>query len=201
MQKTKKSPMWWIPTLYLAEGLPYIAVNTLSTILYKNMGMSNAELAFYTGWLYLPWVIKPFWSPFVDIIKTKRWWTVYTQLLMGIAFAALAFVLPLDNYLLFSLAIFWLIGFLSATHDIAADGFYMLALDSSDQSLYVGVRSAFYRLATILGQGGIVMAAGYLEATTGDIPLAWAITFATISVNSFIVTSLPVPAFTVSSPE
>ena len=106
MQKTKKSPMWWIPTLYLAEGLPYIAVNTLSTILYKNMGMSNAELAFYTGWLYLPWVIKPFWSPFVDIIRTKRWWTVYTQLLMGIAFAALAFVLPLDNYLLFSLAIF-----------------------------------------------------------------------------------------------
>lgn len=188
MQKTKKSPMWWIPTLYLAEGLPYIAVNTLSTILYKNMGMSNAELAFYTGWLYLPWVIKPFWSPFVDIIKTKRWWTVYTQLLMGIAFAALAFVLPLDNYLLFSLAIFWLIGFLSATHDIAADGFYMLALDSSDQSLYVGVRSAFYRLATILGQGGIVMAAGYLEATTGDIPLAWAITFATMSVLFLLVT-------------
>lgn len=188
MQNTKKSPMWWIPTLYLAEGLPYIAVNTLSTILYKNMGMSNADLAFYTGWLYLPWVIKPFWSPFVDIIRTKRWWTVYTQLLMGIAFAALAFVLPLDNYLLFSLAIFWLIGFLSATHDIAADGFYMLALDSSDQSLYVGVRSAFYRLATILGQGGIVMVAGYLEATTGHIPLAWAITFATLSVLFLLVT-------------
>ena len=206
MQKTKKSPMWWIPTLYLAEGLPYIAVNTLSTILYKNMGMSNAELAFYTGWLYLPWVIKPFWSPFVDIIKTKRWWTVYTQLLMGIAFAALAFVLPLDNYLLFSLAIFWLIGFLSATHDIAADGFYMLALDSSDQSLYVGVRSAFYRLATILGQGGIVMAAGYLEATTGDIPLAWAITFATMSVLFLLVTfyhirMLPKPAADRSSVE
>ena len=125
MRKTKKAPMWWIPTLYLAEGLPYIAVNTLSTILYKNMGMSNEDLAFYTGWLYLPWVIKPFWSPFVDILKTKRWWTIYTQLLIGISFAALAFVLPLSNYLILSLVIFWVIGFLSATHDIAADGFYV----------------------------------------------------------------------------
>lgn len=180
--------MWWIPSLYLAEGLPYIAVNTLSTILYKNMGMSNEDLAFYTGWLYLPWVIKPFWSPFVDIIKTKRWWTLATQLFMGIAFAALAFVLPLNSYLQFSLAIFWLIGFLSATHDIAADGFYMLALDSSDQSLYVGIRSAFYRLATILGQGGIVMVAGYLESTTQNIPLSWAITFATLSILFLLIT-------------
>ncbi len=180
--------MWWIPTLYLAEGLPYIAVNTLSTILYKNMGMSNEDLAFYTGWLYLPWVIKPFWSPFVDILKTKRWWTIYTQLLIGISFAALAFVLPLSNYLILSLVIFWVIGFLSATHDIAADGFYMLALDSSDQSLYVGIRSAFYRLATILGQGGIVIAAGYLELSTGNIPLAWAITFAMLSVLFIAVT-------------
>ena len=144
--------MAWIPTLYVAEGLPYVAVNTLSVIMYKNLGMSNTDIAFYTGWLYLPWVIKPFWSPFVDIIKTKRWWTVTTQFIIGAAFAAIALTLPLDSYVAMSLAVFWLIGFASATHDIAADGYYMLALDSSDQSLYVGIRSAFYRLATIFRQ-------------------------------------------------
>ncbi len=181
MKKKNTHPMTWIPSLYLAEGIPYIAVNTLSVIMYKNLGMSNADLAFYTGWLYLPWVIKPFWSPFVDIIRTKRWWTVSMQWLMGLAFAALAFVMPLDFYLQLSIAVFWLIGFASATHDIAADGFYMHALDSSDQSLYVGVRSAFYRLATIFGQGGLVMLAGWLETSTGDIPLAWSITFAVLS--------------------
>ncbi len=177
----RRHPMTWIPSLYLAEGLPYIAVNTLSVIMYKNMGLSNADLAFYTGWLYLPWVIKPFWSPFVDIIRTKRWWTVSMQWLIGLAFAALAFVMPLDFYLQLSIAVFWLIGFASATHDIAADGYYMLALDSSDQSLYVGVRSAFYRLATIFGQGGLVVLAGWLETSTGNIPFAWAVTFAVLS--------------------
>ncbi len=174
--------MAWIPTLYLAEGIPYIAVNTLSVIMFKNMGMSNADLAFYTGWLYLPWVIKPFWSPFVDIISTKRWWTVAMQFVMGVACAALAFVLPLSVCLQMSLAIFWLIGFASATHDIAADGYYMLALDSSDQSFYVGIRSTFYRLATIFGQGGLVMLAGFLETSTGNVPMAWSITFIILSV-------------------
>lgn len=174
-------PMAWIPTIYIAEGLPYVAVNTLSVIMYKNMGMSNADIAFYTGWLYLPWVIKPFWSPFIDIIRTKRWWTVTMQFAIGAAFAAIALTLPLDTYVILSLAIFWLIGFASATHDIAADGYYMLALDSSDQSLYVGIRSAFYRLATIIGQGGIVMAAGWMETAFGDIPRAWAVTFLIMS--------------------
>lgn len=162
--------MAWIPTLYVAEGLPYVAVNTLSVIMYKNMGMSNADIAFYTGWLYLPWVIKPFWSPFVDIIRIKRWWTVCTQFIIGCGFAAIALTLPMDSYVVMSLAVFWLIGFASATHDIAADGYYMLELDSSDQSLYVGIRSAFYRLATIIGQGGVVMAAGWMETTFGNVP-------------------------------
>lgn len=182
MKRKRKSPLLWVPSLYLAEGIPYVVVNTLSVIMYKRMGMSNADLAFYTGWLYLPWVIKPFWSPFVDIIKTKRWWTVTMQFVIGAAFAALAFTLPLGFYIRLSLAFFWIIGFASATHDIAADGYYMLALDSSDQSLYVGIRSAFYRLATILGQGGVVMMAGYLERSAGNIPLAWAITFVMLSV-------------------
>ena len=173
--------MLWVPTLYMAEGLPYVAVNTLSVIMYKNLGMSNTDIAFYTGWLYLPWVIKPFWSPFIDILKTKRWWTVTTQFIIGAAFAAIAFVLPLDFYLALSLAAFWLTGFASATHDIAADGYYMLALDTSDQSLYVGIRSAFYRVATIIGQGGVVMAAGWMETAFGDIARAWSVTFLILS--------------------
>lgn len=179
--------MAWIPTLYVAEGLPYVAVNTLSVIMYKNLGMSNTDIAFYTGWLYLPWVIKPFWSPFVDIIRTKRWWTVTTQFIIGAAFAAIALTLPLDSYVVMSLAVFWLIGFASATHDIAADGYYMLALDSSDQSLYVGIRSAFYRLATIIGQGGVVMAAGWMETAFGNVPRAWAVTFLILSALFFAV--------------
>ena len=179
--------MAWIPTLYVAEGLPYVAVNTLSVIMYKNMGMSNTDIAFYTGWLYLPWVIKPFWSPFVDIIRTKRWWTVTTQFIIGAAFAAIALTLPLHSYVAMSLAVFWLIGFASATHDIAADGYYMLALDSSDQSLYVGIRSAFYRLATIIGQGGVVMAAGWMETAFGNVPRAWAVTFLILSALFFAV--------------
>lgn len=183
----KISPMAWIPTLYIAEGLPYVAVNTLSVIMYKNMGMSNTDIAFYTGWLYLPWVIKPFWSPFVDIIRTKRWWTVFTQFIIGAAFAAIALTLPLDSYMTMSLAVFWLIGFASATHDIAADGYYMLALDSSGQSLYVGVRSAFYRLATIIGQGGIVMAAGWMETAFGNVPKAWSVTFLILSAFFLVI--------------
>ena len=181
MKSKRIPPMAWIPTLYVAEGLPYVAVNTLSVIMYKNLGMSNTDIAFYTGWLYLPWVIKPFWSPFVDIIRTKRWWTVTTQFIIGAAFAAIALTLPLNSYVVLSLAVFWLIGFASATHDIAADGYYMLALDSSDQSLYVGIRSAFYRLATIIGQGGVVMAAGWMETAFGNVPQAWAVTFLGLS--------------------
>ena len=187
MKSKRIPPMAWIPTLYVAEGLPYVAVNTLSVIMYKNLGMSNTDIAFYTGWLYLPWVIKPFWSPFVDIIRTKRWWTVTTQFIIGAAFAAIALTLPLDSYVVMSLAVFWLIGFASATHDIAADGYYMLALDSSDQSLYVGIRSAFYRLATIIGQGGVVMAAGWMETAFGNVPRAWAVTFLILSVLFLLI--------------
>ncbi|MDE6772530.1 MAG: MFS transporter, partial [Muribaculaceae bacterium] len=121
------SPWKWIPTLYVSEGLPYFAVNTLTVIMYTNMGVGLAEMAFFTGWLYLPWVIKPFWSPFVDIFKTKRWWVVSMQLLIGICMAAVAMALPVGAFFSITLAFFWLTAFVSATHDIAADGFYMLA--------------------------------------------------------------------------
>ena len=171
------SPWAWIPTLYFAQGLPYIAVMTISVIMYKRLGISNAELAFYTGWLNLPWVIKPLWSPFIDLIKTKRWWITWMQLLIGAGLAGIAFTIPTDYFFQLTLAIFWLMAFSSATHDIAADGFYMLGLSSHEQALFVGIRSTFYRIATIAGQGLLIMLAGHLEKTTNNIPFSWSITF------------------------
>jgi len=179
-----KKNLWsWIPSLYFAEGIPYVVVaTTFSSILYKQLGLSNADIALYTGWLYLPWVIKPFWSPFVDLFKTKRWWTLVMQFLMGIAFAGVAFCIPTTYFLQSTLAIFWLIAFSSATHDIAADGFYMIALDSHQQSFFVGIRSTFYRLAMIVGQGALVMLAGRLEKIFPSIAQAWSFTFFGIAI-------------------
>ena len=173
----KASPWAWIPTLYFAQGLPYVAVMTISVIMYKRLGISNAELAFYTGWLNLPWVIKPLWSPFIDLIKTKRWWITWMQLLIGAGLAGIAFTIPTDYFFQLTLAVFWLMAFSSATHDIAADGFYMLGLSSHEQALFVGIRSTFYRIATIAGQGLLIMLAGHLEKTTNNIPFSWSITF------------------------
>lgn len=170
-QNKKISPWAWIPTLYFAQGLPYVAVMTISVIMYKRLGISNTDIALYTSWLYLPWVIKPFWSPFVDLFKTKRWWIVVMQLIVGCGLAGIAFTLPTSAFFQLTLAIFWVIGFASATHDIAADGFYMLALDTHSQSKYVGIRSTFYRCATIFGQGILVIIAGLLEMGTGLDPV------------------------------
>lgn len=172
-----KNPWSWIPTLYFAEGLPYVLVMTVSVIMYKNLGISNTEIAFYTSWLYLPWVIKPFWSPFVDLLKTKRWWITTMQLLIGAGLAGIAFFLPSSFFFQATLAVFWLMAFSSATHDIAADGFYMLALNESEQSLFVGIRNIFYRIATITGQGLLIVLAGMLEKWTGNIPYAWSLVF------------------------
>lgn len=172
-----KNPWSWIPTLYFAEGLPYVLVMTVSVIMYKNLGISNTEIAFYTSWLYLPWVIKPFWSPFVDLLKTKRWWITTMQLLIGAGLAGIAFFLPTNFFFQATLAVFWLMAFSSATHDIAADGFYMLALNESEQSLFVGIRNIFYRIATITGQGLLIVLAGMLEKWTGNIPYAWSLVF------------------------
>jgi len=163
----KRSPWAWIPSLYFAQGLPYVAVMTVSVIMYKRLGISNTDIALYTSWLYLPWVIKPFWSPFIDLLKTKRWWVVTMQMLVGAGLAGIAFTIPASNFFQLTLAVFWLIAFSSATHDIAADGFYMLALDSHDQAMYVGIRSTFYRIATITGQGLLIIIAGLLETSTG----------------------------------
>ena len=171
-KKTKKRNPWaWIPTLYFAQGLPYVAVMTISVIMYKRLGMSNTDIALYTGWLGLPWVIKPFWSPFVDIIKTKRWWVLIMQWVVAIALAGIAFTIPTAWWVQLTFAVFMLMGFASATHDIAADGFYMLALTEHEQSLFVGIRSTFYRIATVVGQGLLVILAGVIEMNSGLEPL------------------------------
>lgn len=176
--KKLTSPWAWIPTLYFAEGIPYVAVMTISVILYKQMGLSNSDITFYTSWLYLPWVIKPLWSPLVDLVKTKRWWILIMQLLIGAALGGVAFTIPTNFWLQGTLFFFWIMAFSSATHDIAADGYYMIALDEHEQSLFVGIRSTFYRLATIIGSGVLVMIAGALQERFGQsIPLSWSLMF------------------------
>lgn len=175
---TQKRQHWkWLPSLYFAEGLPFVVVMTVSVIMYKRLGISNAEIAFYTSWLYLPWVIKPLWSPIVDILKTRRFWIITMQLLVGAGFATIALCLQADNFFRYSLAALWLVAFSSATHDIAADGFYILSLNDHEQAWFVGIRNTFYRLAMIAGQGLLVMVAGYLESETNDVSLSWSIVF------------------------
>ncbi|MBZ0199030.1 MAG: MFS transporter [Ignavibacteriaceae bacterium] len=167
LKSTIRNAWAWVPSLYYAEGIPYVVVMLVSVVMYKRMGVSNTDIAFYTSLLYLPWVIKPLWSPFVDLIKTKRFWIVVMQLIIGAGLAGVAFVIPGPDFLKYSLAFLFLLAFSSATHDIAADGFYMLGLDEHDQAFYVGIRSTFYRLAMITGQGILVIIAGYFEVHSG----------------------------------
>ncbi|ELX11562.1 major facilitator superfamily domain-containing protein [Janthinobacterium sp. HH01] len=150
----------------------------LSSVMYKKLGVSNTDLAFYTAWLYLPWVIKPLWSPIVELFGTKRRWIVLLQLLTGAALASVALTLQLPEFFRMSLAALWLMAFSSATHDIASDGYYMLGLPTQhQQAAFVGVRSAFYKLAMISGQGGLVYLAGRLTVSSGDPAWAWSLVF------------------------
>ena len=173
-----RSPWAWIPSLYLAEGLPYTVVMSVSVIMYKSFGISNTDIALYTSWLYLPWVIKPFWSPVVDLLGTRRRWVWVMQLLIGAGLAGVALTVPMPSMFQWTLAVFWLMAFASATHDIAADGLYMLATTSQEQAFFVGVRNTFYRGALIFGQGLIVALAGVLEKQTGSKPHAWTVAMA-----------------------
>ncbi len=158
----KVSPWAWVPSVNFAEGIPYVIVITLSVVMYKQFGMSNGDVAFYTGWFYLPWLIKPLWSPVVDVLRTRRWWIVAMEMLVAVGLASIAFTLPLKGWLGWSMGLFWLLAFSSATHDIAADGFYMMGLNTSEQSFFVGIRSTFYRLATIAAEGGMLALIGWL---------------------------------------
>ena len=199
MSSKNRSPWMWIPTLYFAQGIPYFIVNTVSVMMFTKMGVPNGEMAFFTSLLYLPWMIKPFWSPFVDIIKTKRWWTITMQLLMTVAFVLLTLTLPVPeaeqiaagttpmSMFYITLILFIITAFASATHDIAADGFYMLALSQGDQAQFVGIRSTFYRLSSIFGQGVLVAIAGIVELKYDNIPLSWQITMGITAIVFAIV--------------
>jgi PAT family beta-lactamase induction signal transducer AmpG len=180
-KSTSRNPWAWIPTLYVVEGLPYALAMSVSVVLYKNLGVSNAAIAFYTGWLYLPWVIKPLWSPLVDILKTRRQWIWAMQLLVGATLAAVALTIPAPHFFQLSLVFFWLLAFSSATHDIAADGFYILATTEQEQSFFSGIRNTAYRVATILAQGELVILAGKIHDRTGNFAVAWSISIALVA--------------------
>src|ERR1035438_1434626 len=173
---TSRNPWFWVPSLYFSEGIPYVIVITMSVVMYKRLGISNTDIALYTSWLYLPWVIKPLWSPFVDITRTKRFWVVAMQFLVSLGLAMVAFSVRGSAFFKWSLFLFWIMAFASATHDIAADGFYMLSMSKHEQAWWVGLRSTFYRTAMIVGSGLLVVLAGVLESKNGlppvEIPVA-----------------------------
>jgi len=194
-----KSPWLWAPTLYFAEGLPYFIVNTISVIILKDLGMDNSTLALLTSLSGLPGRVKPLWSPFVDIFKSKRWWIVAMQLCMAVAVAVLALTLPVSSPFTWTLILFTITGFASASHDIAADGFYMIGLDQRRQSAFVGIRNTFYRIAMVFGQGVLVVLAGLLEKCTGAVSRAWTVTLLGTSILLALITAyhafvLPRPA-------
>jgi PAT family beta-lactamase induction signal transducer AmpG len=201
MDKTKTlSPWLWVPTLYFAEGIPYFLVNNISVMMFAKLGVPNGQMALFTSLLYLPWTVKPLWSPFVDIIKTKRWWIIAMQVLMTAAMVLLTLTLPKPSADLiasgetpmsmftFTLILFIITAFASATHDIAADGFYMLALTQKNQAAFVGIRSTFYRLSSIFGQGVLVAIAGLIETKTGNIPGSWRLTLMISAILFAVVT-------------
>ena len=193
---SKSNPWAWVPSLYFAEGIPYLMVMAIAAIMYKKLGLDNDEIALYTSWLYLPWVIKPLWSPIVDIFRTKRWWIVVMEFVIGVTIAGVALTIRAPQFVQYTMAFFWLMAFSSATHDIAADGFYMIGLDTNQQSLFVGIRSTFYRISMIAGQGLTLILAGSLESSLSDEPLAWTYTMgvvAAVFILLFIYHALALP--------
>ncbi len=184
IESSKIRSVWtWIPSLYFTMGIPYIVVMSVAVAMYANLGLSNTQIALYTSYLNIPWVIKPFWSPIVVALKTKRWWIFTTQILMGAAFAITAYFIQSDSFIALTLAGLALVAFNSATHDIAADGIYMDALEEDEQSFYVGIRSSFYRVAMIAGQGGLVWFSGYLYKNNGgDYFSAWTTVFSGVAI-------------------
>lgn len=211
MKQTTRNPWLWVPTLYFAEGIPYFIVNNISVLMFAKMGVPNGQMALFTSLLYLPWTIKPLWSPFVDLFKTKRWWIIAMQILMSAMFILLTLTLPHPSaeeiatgqvpmsIFMFTLILFVVTAFASATHDIAADGFYMLGLDQKQQAVFVGIRSTFYRLSNIFGQGVLVAIAGYIESNYNDIPLSWTVTLGITAaifslVNIYHLFAMPRPS-------
>ncbi len=186
--KKDKNAWAWVPSLYFTEGLPYVVIITVSVIMYKRLGISNADIGLYTSWLYLPWVIKPLWSPFVDIKSTKRKWFLAMQFLIALTFLGVGITLPTHHFFVLSIALFWIAAFASATNDIASDGYYLISLSEKKQSFFLGVRSTFYRLAMITGQGLIVVLAGFLEESYGDNQKAWSYTMTITAMFMLVLT-------------
>lgn len=186
---TDNKPWYWIPVLNFASGLPYAIIISVSVIMYKNLGINNEDIGIYTSLLYLPWVIKPLWSPFIDLYSTKRKWFLAMQLLISIAFLVVGLTIPISNFFVLSLAVFWVAAFASASNDVASDGFYMLALTKDQQSFFLGIRSTFYRLSLLTGNGLIVIIAGYLEQQYGDKTKAWSYTMVIVG---FIMAAITV---------
>lgn len=200
MEKSVKSPWLWVPSLYFAEGVPYFLVNNISVMMFAKMGVPNGQMAFFTTLLYFPWFLKGLWSPIVDVIKTKRWWILTMQVLMTAMMILLTITLPKPspvaiaegavpiNLFWVTLVLFIVAAFASATHDIAADGYYMLAHSPSSQAAFIGIRSTAYRIASVFGQGVLVFIAGRIEKSTGDIPFSWQVTIGVSAIIFFIVT-------------
>ena len=187
--KTSTNPWYWIPVLNFASGLPYSIIISVSVIMYKNLGINNEDIGIYTSLLYLPWVVKPLWSPFIDLYSTKRKWFLAMQLVISIAFLVVGLTIPISNFFVLSLAVFWVAAFASASNDVASDGFYMLALTKDQQSFFLGIRSTFYRLSLLTGNGLIVIIAGYLEQQYGDKSKAWSYTMVIVG---FIMTAITI---------
>jgi PAT family beta-lactamase induction signal transducer AmpG len=186
--KTDNKPWFWIPLLNFASGLPYAVIISVSVIMYKNLGITNEDIGVYTSLLYLPWVIKPLWSPFIELNGTKRKWFLSMQLLISIAFLLVGFTIPLNGFFMMSLAIFWVAAFASASNDIASDGFYLLVLPKEQQSFFLGIRSTFYRLSLLAGNGLIVLFAGYLEHKYSDNTKAWSYTMIAVGLLMTFIT-------------
>ena len=186
--KIDSKPWYWIPVLNFASGLPYAIVISVSVIMYKSLGINNEDIGIYTSLLYLPWVIKPLWSPFIDLYSTKRNWFLAMQLLISIAFLVVGLTIPTSHFFILSLAVFWVAAFASASNDVASDGFYMLALAKEQQSFFLGIRSTFYRLSMLTGNGLIVIIAGYLEQQYGDKTKAWSYTMIIIGLIMAVIT-------------
>ena len=187
--KTDNKPWFWIPLLNFASGLPYAIIISVSVIMYKNLGISNEDIGVYTSLLYLPWVIKPLWSPLIELIGTKRKWFLLMQLIISIAFLLVGFTIPLNGFFIMTLSIFWVAAFASASNDIATDGFYLLVLPEDKQSFFIGIRSTFYRLSMLAGNGLVVLFAGYLEHKFGDNTKAWSYTMICVGLLMMFITA------------
>lgn len=179
--RNDKNPWYWIPLLNFASGFPYAIIISVSVIMYKSLGIDNEDIGVYTSLLYLPWVIKPLWSPFIDLYATKRKWFLAMQLVIAVAFLVVGLTIPMSNFFVLSLAIFWVAAFASASNDVASDGFYMLALAKEQQSFFLGIRSTFYRLSMLTANGLIVILGGFLEQKYGDKSKAWSYTMIAVA--------------------